>query len=852
MRGLFPRLAAVCFLAICSSAVLPAMWGTTGILEGRVRDKRSGELLVGVNIVIVGGRQGAVTDSKGEYQINNIRAGVYDIRFSIIGYMSLVVKRVTILPDLRTKIDAELEVSAVEATPVEIRAERPLIQKDQAVTAFYVGELKLEKLPISNFQDVLILQPGTTMEGNVRGGKAKDVLFLIDGLPVQDVIAGGLGANLPRSSTTGLTMYTGGFEAEYGNALSGVVNVITRSGTNEQQFAVRVDRDSWVPASQNEAQDKLTEFDFSAGGPLSENELYYFMANTATFSDTRWWQDFQHFFQSPVQTEYTGFGKLDYFFSNSLKLSLQGIYSLRRWRDYEFSWRFNLDGLPKRVRNSNRVAATLAHTLSNSSFYTITLSRYDQFTHLGIDSKDNPILEPYEYDFYLQYIVAGTRSWWGDSRQTIYTLKSDFTTNFSRGHLMKLGAELNQYSIISDLIKYEPQTTYFSKPIVGAPLLNYSNEYTYHPRSGSVYFQDKIELEEGGSSFSMGLRWDFLDPTAERPLIEFVPISGKDYQQVVKGFVKSSSKHQLSPRIAVAAPVGPSSFIFVNFGHYFQFPLFDYLYSGINPVTVRQGAKNVQAGNPDLEPERTIMWEMGFKYGMTHPTLGSMVGSVTYFRKRMLNQIDAKTLIPFDSKSAGDYGFASFVNNAEANSSGLEFVLTTKQAERLSANISYTYMLTEGISEYLDQKINFAQWGFPLVVQPYPLSWDQRHTVKADIDFSSPGDIQTNIILLYNSPRPYTFYPTRDGISPVDSTKAFLPNNARMLDVMLVNAKLSKRLSFGEQEEYILTVYCEVRNLLGKRNVRWIDSSGRIGGELGDPSAYYDPRRIHFGLKLEF
>ncbi|MBF8247214.1 MAG: TonB-dependent receptor [Bacteroidetes bacterium] len=766
MTKLFLRLAVVLFLGMCCFVILTAMRGTTGILEGRVRDKQSGELLVGVNIVIVGTPQGAVTDSTGEYQINNIRAGVYDIRFSMIGYMSLVVKRVTILPDLRTKIDAELEVSAVEATPVEIRAERPLIQKDQATTAFYIGELKLEKLPISSFQDVLILQPGTTMEGNVRGGKSKDVVFLIDGLPVQDVIAGGFGANLPRSSITGLTMYTGGFEAEYGNALSGVVNVITKSGTNKHQLAVRVDRDSWIPGSANKAQDRLSEFEFSASGALSEDELYYFTANSLTLTDTRWWQDFDKFFDSPVQTEYTGFGKLDYFFSNSLKLSLQGIYSLRKWRDYEFSWRFNLDGLPRRLRQSSRFAATLTHTLSNSSFYTVSLSRYDQFTHLGIDSEDDLTREPYEYDFYLQYIMSGSRAWWGDSRQTIYTLKSDFTTNFSPGHLMKLGAELNQYSITSDLVKYEPQTTYFAKPIVGAPLLNYSNDYSYFPRTGSVYVQDKIELEEGGSSFSLGIRWDFLDPTAERPQVEFVPISGGDFRQVVKDRIPSSVKHQLSPRIAVAAPVGPSGFVFVNFGHYFQFPLFDYLYSGINPVTVRQGAKNVQTGNPDLQPERTIMWEIGYKQGITHPDFGSLVGSVTYFRKRMLNQIDAKTLIPFDSKSAGDYGFASYVNNAEASASGLEFVVSSGQDERLSGSVSYTYMLTEGISEYVDQKINYAQWGFPLVVQPYPLSWDQRHTIKADLDFVSPGDIQTSLVVLYNSPRPYTYYPTRDGFSP--------------------------------------------------------------------------------------
>ena len=95
--------------------------GTTGILHGRVRDQQLGESLVGVNVVVVGTTFGGVTDVNGEYQINNVRAGVYDVRFSYVGYKTVIVTKITILPDLRTKIDVELEASTIEARPVEIR-----------------------------------------------------------------------------------------------------------------------------------------------------------------------------------------------------------------------------------------------------------------------------------------------------------------------------------------------------------------------------------------------------------------------------------------------------------------------------------------------------------------------------------------------------------------------------------------------------------------------------------------------------------------------------------------------------------------------------------------------------------
>jgi hypothetical protein len=190
-------------IGVSTSAVaLPR--GTTGILEGRIIDRQSRDPLGGVNIVILRTRYGAVSDSAGNYRVNNVRAGVYQVRYSILGYKTVLIKDVTILADLRTRIDVELEPTTLQMDAVEIRAQRPLIQKDLGATAYSVGEMKLEKLPISSFTEVLTLQPGTTIEGNIRGGKTTEVVYLVDGLPVQDVIGGGPGSALPRSSIAGV------------------------------------------------------------------------------------------------------------------------------------------------------------------------------------------------------------------------------------------------------------------------------------------------------------------------------------------------------------------------------------------------------------------------------------------------------------------------------------------------------------------------------------------------------------------------------------------------------------------------------------------------------------------------
>jgi hypothetical protein len=152
------------------------------------------------------------------------------------------------------------------------------------------------------------------------------------------------------------------------------------------------------------------------------------------------------------------------------------------------------------------------------------------------------------------------------------------------------------------------------------------------------------------------------------------------------------------------------------------------------------------------------------------------------------------------------------------------------------------------VTEAADQGLNYAQWGFPVAAEPYPLSWDQHHTVKADAEVTLWDRLNVNAVFQYHSPRPYTYYPTRDGYRPLDSSKVFVPNNRRMEHVVFVNVKVSTDLEVGPKG--VLTLYVDGRNILGRSNVRWMDSSGRVGGELGDPSATYDPRRVRIGLEL--
>ncbi len=831
----------VLLLIVCTTLIA----GTKGILEGKVIDKDTDDPLIGVSVSIVGTSIGAATDIEGKFMFNNIDVGTYQVRFTSIGYQPQIYKEVVVRPDLRTTLLIKLTPSTVELREVEVTAERPLIEKDVTSTNFSYGGSKVEALPVRDVQEIMTLFPSVTAEGNVRGGKATEVVYMVDGLPMQNVISGGMSNSLPKSSITEFSVQTGGYEAEYGNALSGVVNIITKRGSDRYSSVVRVERDSWLPVSLVSQTNKLSEAELTLAGPIVKERLHYFTANTYQITDTRWWQDFDKFFASPVVRDFNGMTKLDWTLSSRMRLTGQTIYSIKNFRDYEYSWRFNLSGLPERKQVSDRVSLLFSHTVSDNINYSLNLSYSYMFAGIGGDDKNAMDLTPYQYDFYLQYITTGKRAWWAQNKQQIMTTKGDLNIQLNPLNLLKFGFELNVYDIFSDVLKYDPQTTYFGKVLVDEPLLNYSSSYHYYPRSGAMFLQDKLQIEADGATVNIGFRWDFLDPSSERPVLEALPADTTGtVHTTVTSYAKASMKQQISPRLGLSFPLAWNVVLVMNYGHYFQFPLFDYLYSGINPSQLKNGI-SVLVGNPDLKPERTHAWELGVKYGLDEKNMISL----TYFKKEFIDQIDSKTFLASKARTAGDYGFAEYVNNAFADAEGIEVVFIRHHSEALSGSIGYTLMRTEGVSDYVNQGLNLAQWGYPVANTPYPLSWDQKHSLKVELDTQLPGDITANFTLSFATGKPYTYFPTKDGFTPLDSTQVFIPNNGRLPSSSTLNVKFSKRIMFSNTMG--LMFYGSITNVFNNENARWADSNGRIGGQLGDPSAYYELRRFAFGVKYE-
>ncbi|CUS94476.1 TonB-dependent Receptor Plug Domain, partial [Candidatus Kryptonium thompsonii] len=218
------------FIALLIPAIV--LGGNTGKIAGRVTDAQTGEPIVGANIIIEGTYLGAASDLNGNYAIINVPPGVYKVKASAVGYKTVVKEGVKVSIDLTTKLDFQLEQTVIElGQEVVVVAERPLVQKDLTASTAIIGSELIEALPITEFQEVLELQAGV-VAGHIRGGRSGEVAYWIDGVPVTDVYDRSTVISVDRKSIQELQLVSGAFNAEYGQAMSGIINIATKDGGN--------------------------------------------------------------------------------------------------------------------------------------------------------------------------------------------------------------------------------------------------------------------------------------------------------------------------------------------------------------------------------------------------------------------------------------------------------------------------------------------------------------------------------------------------------------------------------------------------------------------------------------------
>ena len=207
--------------------------GTTGKISGRVADEND-EPLIGCNIIVKGTSYGAATNLEGEYFILNVPPGIYQISASMIGYGTVTIEGAQVIVDLTARADFSLRPETIEGEEIVVTAEKPTVRLDQTSMSAVVSSEDIENLPVTDVGDIIELQAGIVRDPNggfhVRGGRSSEVSFWVDGVATTDSYDGSSGLEIENAGIQEVQVISGTFNAEYGQAMSGIVNVVTKDG----------------------------------------------------------------------------------------------------------------------------------------------------------------------------------------------------------------------------------------------------------------------------------------------------------------------------------------------------------------------------------------------------------------------------------------------------------------------------------------------------------------------------------------------------------------------------------------------------------------------------------------------
>jgi len=193
--------------------------GTTGKIAGKVVDAKTGESIPGVNVFLENTVMGAATDIDGNYFIIGIPPGEYTLVAGYIGYKDHRITKINVNVDKTSIINIDMQSTTLElAEAIEVTAERPLVRKDLTSTESTVDRQLLEMLPVENLSGVVNLQAGV-VEGHFRGGRFDEVLYMVNGVSVNDVYNGSNAIEIENNSIQEVNVISGTFNAEYGQAM---------------------------------------------------------------------------------------------------------------------------------------------------------------------------------------------------------------------------------------------------------------------------------------------------------------------------------------------------------------------------------------------------------------------------------------------------------------------------------------------------------------------------------------------------------------------------------------------------------------------------------------------------------
>jgi outer membrane receptor protein involved in Fe transport len=839
-------------LVISSSALTQE----PGRISGIVVAAKDGRPLGYANVTVVDAPYGTMAKPDGRFRIDDVPTSTYTVAVSMMGYGTQTRENVRVGPNETTELRFEMEETVVLVVGVvDVTAQKPMVDVDKTSTSHDVNIPDVEVRSVDTIEEVLATMPGIVLEQNelhVRGSRAGEAKRIVDGVPIDDAFVGATGLDVSLVSLSDIEVLTGGFDAEFGNAQAAVINLKTKEGGAQYEGTVKYMTDDYG------APDK-TYFNFDhlamgAGGPMLTSDLRFFVSGEAVFSDTylktlepRQQKELWGFikFRERQTNSYTGQAKLSYKFSPTKKLSAELLASGERydvynhalsrigyWSEVNRHWWFEpLDEtyslyvgpahMPDVSNDHRSLKLVWNHNLGTASYYTLRLGRYTTLHKEAVLDKEpwqyftpniNARLDPENRYF----MVQGDHPHWQRYHTTMWTGKGDMTIQKSTTHQIKFGGETHMYRLEMEDILYAS---------IDNPVGTFTDIYKYHCWGFSAFIQDRIKFE--GMNVRAGLRLDLFDPgrSAVDAYNDFIVSTGFDPNST--SFFKRT-EWQVSPRLGVSYPISERDALYFNYGRFYQMPRLEALFQFLRPE--ESGLQPF--GNPLMDAETTVMYEVGIQRQMTK----TIVGDIALFYKDIfgLTGTEAGLLTedcPFRQKYGPTVTPTVYVNLDYGSVRGIELKLSKRFSNRIAGNLTYTFSEATGSSSNELQGANVVAGGLDRApITELPLNWDRNHVISANLYISQPGLWGCNIDWSYASGAPYTPVMPRER-----EIRAALINSERLPARSVLDIKADKQYRIAGKE---VSLFLEGRNVLDESNVAALAPGGFPGGN-GNYTPYY-------------
>ncbi|MFQ5627627.1 MAG: TonB-dependent receptor plug domain-containing protein [bacterium] len=770
------------------------------------------------------------------------------------------------------------------------------MEKNLTSSKQVVGSEIIDDLPVSTLDEVIESVPGVVSHQgklHLRGGRAGEELLLIDGASIRDGLFNETIAPVNPNAIAELQVITGTFNADYGNALSGVFNTVLKEGDDkwagsltyrtslggldnfkgedifeDQDIYDDVLTSSTLATRKPFGEDRFQIAEGTLGGPLGD-KLRFFVSG--------------RYFDNP--TSFPEFGikqfniqpKLTLRLSSTAKLSLQGmIFDTERPFDPSFDvnkvngsdgrhnywlWKYNLGAFPQTEESGYQVGLNWTHTLSPKTFYSIRVDRFSKEREdFSNDAGGNKIVydSPAEPNHNLSVETeGGTIAYFGtDAEYGIYNLNKEkaltfdgsLTSQVSQTHQLKFGVQFTSFNI--DRVGHD---LWFGRAV--DPNKVQTQAIDVSPYEGAAYIQDQMEFAD--MILNVGLRLDLFNVNADDGVWQgFNPFTSTR---------SSTESHvRLSPRLGFSHPLGEDRAVHYAYGTFFQRPrYYDLLenYLAQNDSGTESGFF-IYMGNPALEPQITSQYEIGiqqaigsdFKVDITgyYKDITNLIAMQEVFNASVTDPVTDQTFAHFFTKSSDHFG----------NVRGFEITIEKRTTNWIGGRLSYTFSSAKGTAS---GPVNEGAGIFKEVEGTVTentlflttLDFARPHVLNGYIDIHSPirsGTLQqfgANFLINIQSGLPIT---SRVGLAQAALGER-APANAQ------IDLRLDATLNLGAIRP---NVFLLIENLLDRRNILSIKDPSSFfdetreglfhnaAGPRNDLTAYDIPRTAHLGLTIGF